>query len=154
MVTHLNGIPTATSLDFGRISDQLVYAASPDSPGAVNYQSPAPGSYVGDWVSIGILRQAQNYLVRIPKIHSATITSLSWHSHPLSLRREAFPEVFVHDGYLLPEECGGPVVDLAGHVVGLNIARADTTRTLAIPATVLQEIIASLRKKAEQPSQK
>ena len=56
--------------------------------------------------------------------------------------------VFAHDGRLSPEECGGPVVDLDGHVVGLNIARVDTARTLAIPADVLQKVISELQQQA------
>lgn len=75
--------------------------------------------------------------------------ALNWHSNPLSLRRESFPTVFAHDFRLRPEQCGGPVVDLSGNVVGLNIARADATRTLAIPADVLRMVIQELRAQAE-----
>ncbi len=42
---------------------------------------------------------------------------------------------------LKPEECGGPVVDLNGQVVGLNIARSGRTESLMIPASVIQEVL-------------
>ena len=39
-------------------------------------------------------------------------------------------------------------LDLSGRVVGVNIARADETRTLAIPAEVVRRVVAELREKA------
>lgn len=55
----------------------------------------------------------------------------------LSLRRDDFPRVLQHDGVLQPAECGGPLVDLSGKVIGVNIARAGRTETYAIPTEVL-----------------
>jgi serine protease Do len=55
----------------------------------------------------------------------------------LSLRRDDFPRVLQHDGVLQPAECGGPLVDLSGKVIGVNIARAGRTETYAIPSDVL-----------------
>eukprot|EP00913_Durusdinium_trenchii_P028319 g26547.t1 len=51
----------------------------------------------------------------------------------LSNRRTGFPIALQHDTYLRPEECGGPIVDLKGNVVGINIARAGRTESYAIP---------------------
>jgi hypothetical protein len=149
VVTHLNGIETPTIKEFGNAMDRLLYAACADAD-EVDYNAPAPGSFAGDWVSIGIRRGFEKLTIRIPKIHSGNEGALDWHSNPRSLRREGFPIVFAHDGCLRPEQCGGPVVDLAGRMVGLNIARADTTRTLAIPADVLQKVIAELRQQADE----
>jgi serine protease Do len=148
VITHLNGIPTPTHAEFGRVMDRLVYAPGANGAG-VDYAVPAPGSFVGDWVSVGIRRGTVDTTVRIPRIHSINEGGLNWHSNPLSLRRESFPTVFAHDFSLRPEQCGGPVVDLSGNVVGLNIARADATRTLAIPADVLRAVIKALRAQAE-----
>ncbi|MDG2384925.1 MAG: PDZ domain-containing protein [Pirellulaceae bacterium] len=52
----------------------------------------------------------------------------------LSDRRTGFPSVLQHDTFLLPEHCGGPVVDLEGRVVGINIARAERIASYALPA--------------------
>lgn len=62
----------------------------------------------------------------------------------LSTRRSGFPSVFQHDSYLQPEQCGGPVVNLDGQVVGLNIARAGRVATYAIPGTVLSQSISKM----------
>lgn len=63
----------------------------------------------------------------------------------LSRRRVGFTSALQHDQVLLPEDCGGPVVDLSGRVIGLNIARAGRTETFALPATVVQPLIADLK---------
>lgn len=41
--------------------------------------------------------------------------------------------VFQHDGAIEPHECGSPVVDLEGRVVGINLARFDRTAVWAMP---------------------
>ncbi|MBW3598243.1 MAG: PDZ domain-containing protein [Planctomycetes bacterium] len=64
----------------------------------------------------------------------------------LSKRRAGFPSVFQHDTVLQPHECGGQIVDLNGHAVGINIARAGRVASFAIPATVVKEVLASLMK--------
>jgi serine protease Do len=62
----------------------------------------------------------------------------------LSRRRAGFPSVFQHDTVLRPNECGGPVVDLDGRAVGINIARAGRVASYAIPASLAKEILATL----------
>src|SRR5690606_11807659 len=52
----------------------------------------------------------------------------------LSARRSGFPRVLQHDSVVLPELCGGPIVDLSGRCVGINIARADRVASYALPA--------------------
>ncbi len=59
----------------------------------------------------------------------------------LSNRRGGFPFILQHDTVLLPKDCGGPLVDLDGKTVGINIARAGRTETYAIPA---EKVIALL----------
>lgn len=62
-----------------------------------------------------------------------------------SLRRDGFPAVFCHDATLEPDECGGPVFDLEGNWVGLNIARYSRVRTFAIPADVVADFVRRCR---------
>ena len=61
-----------------------------------------------------------------------------------SERNSEFPLVFQHDTPLLPEQCGGPIVDLDGNVLGLNIARAGRVASYAIPANHMQTILAKM----------
>jgi serine protease Do len=60
----------------------------------------------------------------------------------LSTRRSGFPVVLQHDSIIDPHECGGPVVDLDGRAVGINIARASRVASYAIPASAIREVLA------------
>ena len=62
----------------------------------------------------------------------------------LSDRREGFPLALQHDTVLRPSDCGGPIVDLDGKAVGLNIARAGRVESYALPAALARESIGKL----------
>lgn len=64
----------------------------------------------------------------------------------ISRRRDGFPEVLQHDSTVLPQDCGGPVVNLEGKAVGINVARAGRVSTLAIPAATVQRVIGQLKR--------
>ncbi len=63
----------------------------------------------------------------------------------LSERRAGFPAAFEHDLNLNSDQCGGPVVDLNGDVVGINIARSGRVSSLAIPANVARSLVAEMK---------
>ncbi|TWT43273.1 S1C family serine protease [Botrimarina hoheduenensis] len=62
----------------------------------------------------------------------------------LSDRRFGFPTVLQHDTALAPKDCGGPVVDTEGRLVGINIARAGRTESYALPAEVVASRLVDL----------
>jgi serine protease Do len=62
----------------------------------------------------------------------------------LSERRGGFPQAIQHDTVLKPRDCGGPLVDLDGRVVGVNIARAERVASYAIPTPLVLEVIDEL----------
>jgi hypothetical protein len=64
---------------------------------------------------------------------------------PVSRRDTGFGRVIQHDSLITPEECGGPLVDIEGRLVGMNIARSDRTKTFALPVDVLKESIARMK---------
>ena len=63
---------------------------------------------------------------------------------PLSEKRNDFPRALQHDLTLRPVECGGPLVDLDGETVGVNVARGGRVKSYAIPASDLRELVANL----------
>ncbi|MEM8734328.1 MAG: hypothetical protein AAGG44_08910, partial [Planctomycetota bacterium] len=69
---------------------------------------------------------------------------------PISDVRTGFETILQHDSVLKPEHCGGPLIDLQGRAVGLNIARAGATETLALPASEVQRLVAMLVAEREQ----
>lgn len=64
---------------------------------------------------------------------------------PLSERREGFPMALQHDTVLNPQDCGGPLVDLDGNVVGINIARAGRVNSYALPNSLVMPLLADLK---------
>lgn len=56
---------------------------------------------------------------------------------PRSTRLSGFDQVIQHDTVLNPDECGGPILDTEGRVIGLNIARAGRVVSYALPASVV-----------------
>jgi serine protease Do len=63
----------------------------------------------------------------------------------LSDRRTGFPTFLQHDTVLKPHDCGGPLVDLDGKVIGINIARAGRVESYAIPAEAIQPLLDDLK---------
>lgn len=69
-----------------------------------------------------------------------------------SQRDDNFPSVFQHDSPIFPEQCGGPITDLEGNVLGINIARKGRAATYAIPSSHVRTILKELlRKRAATP---
>lgn len=62
-----------------------------------------------------------------------------------SQRRTGFPVALQHDTVLRANECGGPLVDLDGRVIGINIARGGRTDSYAIPSESILPLIADLK---------
>lgn len=65
-------------------------------------------------------------------------------SGEISKRRDSFPFALQHDSVLTPEECGGPLVDLDGRVIGINISRAGRVNSYALPASLVQTVFQRL----------
>lgn len=63
----------------------------------------------------------------------------------VSKRIRDFPAVFQHDSLIAPNDCGGPLVDIDGHVLGINIARAGRTEAYALPADVILPFVDSVK---------
>tara|TARA_R110000850_G_scaffold157126_5_gene281296 strand:+ start:117 stop:962 length:846 start_codon:yes stop_codon:yes gene_type:complete len=56
----------------------------------------------------------------------------------VSDRRTGYPAIYSSDLNLSPDQCGGPVYDLAGNFLGIAIARTDVHSTYLIPLSRLK----------------
>ena len=65
----------------------------------------------------------------------------------VSQRSEGFEQAIEHDSVLHPWLCGGPLVNLDGKAIGLNIARAGRVTTYALPARLVKRIFDNLKPK-------
>jgi serine protease Do len=63
----------------------------------------------------------------------------------LSGRRTGFPQVITTDMVIQPTDCGGPLVDLEGRVVGITIARAGRVESWVLPKEVIVPVFEELR---------
>ncbi len=63
---------------------------------------------------------------------------------PLSERRTGFPYILEHDTVLRPKDCGGPLVDLNGKAIGINIARVSRVSSYALPSSAIKPILADM----------
>ncbi len=59
----------------------------------------------------------------------------------VSQRAEGFEQAIEHDTVLQPWLCGGPLVDLDGKAIGINIARASRVSTYALPSRLVKQIL-------------
>ncbi len=67
---------------------------------------------------------------------------------PTSTVRRGFSRVLQHDAVITPAQCGGPLVDLDGRAVGLNIARASRIESLALPGGAVRQALVGLFEQA------
>jgi serine protease Do len=63
----------------------------------------------------------------------------------LSSRRTGFERVIQHDTVLKPEQMGGPILDLNGQAIGVNIAKNGRVSTYALPISVIESAVAALK---------
>ena len=63
----------------------------------------------------------------------------------LSQRSEDFELAIQHDSVLEPWQCGGPLVNLDGKAIGLNIARSGRVASYALPAPLVRKAIEKLK---------
>lgn len=59
-------------------------------------------------------------------------------------RLSGFEQAIQHDMVLNPEQCGGPILDTEGRVIGLNIARAGRVVSYALPASLVASEVSSM----------
>ena len=103
----------------------------------------------GDSVTLAVLREGEE------KTYKLTLTGST--SRPdrgsiqnamggdLSGRRSGFKAVLQTDMVIQPKDCGGPVVDLDGNVLGINIARAGRVETWILPSEKIKPILNELK---------
>jgi serine protease Do len=75
----------------------------------------------------------------------AELTRNDYMSGEFSKRRSFFPRILQHDTSLANRTTGGPLLNLDGQCLGMNIAYASREASYAIPAKELQQVIANLR---------
>jgi S1-C subfamily serine protease len=105
---------------------------------------------VDDTVKLGILRDGakQELAVKLGERPLPTMggdfLKMNRMSGPLSPKVNGFPLALQHDIPLEPAQCGGPLLDLDGRFIGINVARAGRVNSLAIPAGKITGLLAGM----------
>ncbi|MGB2402710.1 MAG: PDZ domain-containing protein [Akkermansiaceae bacterium] len=102
----------------------------------------------GDEVSVEFIRGSKQMRIDInlsERVSRMTRNDqMSGGEDQLSARRSEFPRVIHHDTPLTKVSVGGPLLNLDGACVGMNIARASRVATFAIPARELRDLISGM----------
>jgi serine protease Do len=96
------------------------------------------GRVPGDFAVAEILRGGERREIQLVMIAAGAPVGAN-------SRSSGFPSVFEHATPVQPNECGGPVVDLDGRVLGITIARYDLIGCKAIPGDHVKRLIPELR---------
>ena len=67
----------------------------------------------------------------------------------LSAHASGFPLALQHDTVLQANQCGGPLLNIEGQAVGINISRAGRVMSYAIPASEAKKLVRTLIANAE-----
>lgn len=101
---------------------------------------------VGDKVPVVVERNGKEEVIStILGASPPMITGLPydrWGGGPFSERRFGFGKVLPTDAWLHPTDCGCPVVDTSGKVVGVCVSRALRISTFVLPADDVKRIVA------------
>jgi serine protease Do len=152
-VRVLEVVPDAPASKAGiRVGDLLVSLDDQPLSGREGLRRRIFDRAVGDRVRIDLLRDGERLDVEATLATRAsdgdggiqrgnTVT-------PISAVSTGFGEVIAHDAIVWPEQCGGPIVDLDGRAVGLNIARYDRTATHALDPVRVEAAVRRMREAA------
>lgn len=96
----------------------------------------------GDTVEVHVARDGRSLTMQVelreiqpdPRSRSERMNRMGGE---VSSRNSGFENVVQHDAEIEPEDCGGPLVNIDGEVVGLNIARAGRIASYALPTDLV-----------------
>jgi len=133
--------------------DRIVAINGTEQSDDVTVTQTLRGMYPGDVVRLTVIRDGTTVeldarmreLAVMRESESDTIVN-----GPRNARLSGFDEVVQHDTVLAPDECGGPVLDTLGRVVGLNIARAGRVVSYSLPSSLLEKEISRLRQQLRE----
>jgi len=125
-----------------KVDDVITHVGGKETPDREQLIETVKKYRPGDSVKLKVKRgdeelEISAILIKLSTPFSQTRNRQNTFGGGVSKRSDDFATVLQHDSALQPTDCGGPLVDLTGKVVGLNIARGGRTETYAVPADVL-----------------
>lgn len=130
-----------------RLGDKIVAIEGTPSTGSAQVVSFLRNFFPGENIKLTIRRdkdtveinaQIREFIVMLESENDSLLNG------PRNSRLSGFTSVLQHDTVLEPDQCGGPLIDSHGRVIGLNIARAGRVVSYALPAAIVQPLVESM----------
>jgi serine protease Do len=125
-------------------NDQITAVEAQELRGLEDFTEKIKAAKAGSKVKIRILRNSKEMEIEVSiSAHNELFPEESRNdqmSGIVSKRRSGFPRVIQHDVFGAKQTMGGPVLNLDGQAIGMNIARANRAETFAIPVEELREL--------------
>ena len=143
-ITELS--PNGSAVTAGlRLGDQLLQLDGRAVTSLVAVGNLLQSCQPGDWISLDIKRGDQQFQVKAQLQHDPgqqfeKTEFLDGRAGHVSQRRSDF-HALQHDITIPPAACGGPLLDMDGHIIGINIARRARESTLAIPIGIVIDLM-------------
>lgn len=125
------------------VNDIIIRIGDSPTPDSATLRKVLATFEPGDSVQITILRLDKEITVRVVLSSAEEIDSNSAENpqermgSTLTRRKMSYPLAFQHDSGLQANQCGSPLVDMDGQIVGINISRAGRVATYALPMEVV-----------------
>jgi len=139
------------------VGDVILKVGSRQISGLLELRNSLNDKKPGDHVSILYSRGGEEAMADVllggrPHIAQPTnlrLRQMEQMGGDISRVRDGFSRVIQTDMQVSPQQCGGPILDLDGNVIGLSVARTDRTRSFILPAA---EILETLKRPATDPT--
>ncbi|HBE70671.1 MAG TPA: hypothetical protein DDW52_21205 [Planctomycetaceae bacterium] len=145
-------LPTSGAKEAGlKVADAIVALNGNPIRNSLAFRNQVTDLYGGDPLELEIVRGKRrlNLTARLMDLSEELLDETDMEvSGEVSHRSSGFESVILHDSVLRPNQCGGPLVDLNGNVVGINIARAGRVHSYALPAPAVRKVVESLKEQA------
>jgi S1-C subfamily serine protease len=124
LIVAANAVPVANREELGKVIEKL---------------------RVGDDLELTVERKGETLDLKVrlagrADLFGEEMTRNDMMSGRVSKRRSGFPRILQHDIIGSARTMGGPLLDLDGRCLGMNIARANRCETFAIPAADLRSL--------------
>lgn len=109
----------------------------------------------GEEIAVKFKRGSKEDLLHV-RLASRTKVMANWDGEDfanggISIRTDNYAEVLQHDLPLKPTDMGGPLLDLNGRAIGINIARVDRVTTFALPGEIFWPMVQKWMKADRHP---
>ena len=140
-----------------KVGDIITHVMGEEVEGVRQIVIALQGRTVGDTVGVELLREGEPVELDIELTEMAPDPDsrgerMNRMGGPVSERNVGFDLVFQHDAEIRPVDCGGPLVNLAGEVLGINIARAGRIATYTLPSSLVVESMERLIELDNEPA--